>query len=114
MLQNSILLSGQIGDTIKCYNADELRKIAHGLVKRRECDTILTTAYNQISSLHTVISLKDSIILNKDNAITIKDNQGIILKDRISVLEDQNQKLKKSRVVIVGVALLTIILGFSL
>ena len=76
-------LLGQTGnyltknDTVKCYNAPELRKIAAGLIRYRQCDTLLKITEDQVISYKTVIDIKDIIIKN-DSTIIAKQKQQLV------------------------------------
>ena len=70
------LLLGQTGnDTIKCYNASELRLIASGLVKGKECQNNMVLCEKEVQILNNVIEIQSVIISNDSLIIESKDEQ---------------------------------------
>jgi|688.fasta_scaffold61713_3 hypothetical protein len=79
----------QSQDTFKCYNANELRRIATRLIEKKQCDSILSVANEEITTLYDVIYVKDIIIYNTDSITKLQ-------ADRIKELETNYQKLSNT------------------
>jgi len=93
LLINSLtVLYAQTGDTLTCFNNQELKSIASKLIYAKECDTVKTL-------LEQKVTLKDSIITSLDKAIVSKDllimnKQSIlVMKDKIINKREQDIKL---------------------
>lgn len=94
-------LSGQTGDSLRCYNSKELKKIAEALVKGKQCSLELENAYEEIEILNNIstiqykkISNLDTIISEKDNQIAVRDEQ--IVKDK-AILKKEVIAHKKTK-----------------
>jgi len=97
------VLSGQTLDTIKCYNAEELRRIAKGLIEKNQYDSLLeiTTLENQ--SLYNVIYVKDIILYNTDSIIKIQNLKLSELENRYNIILSDKKKVdKKNNYLVVG------------
>ncbi len=86
ILISSIHLSGQTGnDTIKCYNASELRLIASGLIKGKECQSNLTLCEKEVE-------IQDNIIVSQ---LIIIENDSIIIETKNEELEHKSILIKE-------------------
>ena len=92
---SSIASLGQSSDSVKCYTAPELRKIATIITQKHECDTLL-----QISEKR--LQVQDSLIINYREqiagykAITPLKDTTVILQDlKINNLQDELKKTKR-------------------
>jgi hypothetical protein len=97
------VLSGQTLDTIKCYNAEELRRIAKGLIEKNQYDSLLeiTTLENQ--SLYDVIYVKDIILYNTDSILKIQNLKLSELEYRYNIILSDKKKVdKKNNYLVVG------------
>lgn len=90
-------LSAQTIDTIKCYNAEELRRIAKGLIERKECDSLLIITEKETQDLYDVIHVKDIIIYNTDSIVKIQNLKISDLENKYNgALSDKDKANKKS------------------
>lgn len=85
-------------DTTKCYNKTELKKIATGLVRANECDSLLKLTELDVQKADSVIMAKDSIIIQGmiiigSQETIIEGKQGDI--DRLVKLVNKNDRQKK-------------------
>jgi hypothetical protein len=84
-------LYGQTGDTLTCFNNQELKNIATKLIYAKECDTVKTL-------LEQKVTLKDSIITSLDKAIVSKDllimNKQSILVMKDTIIKKREQDIK--------------------
>ena len=83
IISSWISLSAQTGDTVTCYNNQELRRIAERVVRARECDSLLVLSEiqivnlkDQIGNLKQILHYKDDIAAAKDSVIS---NQQFII-----------------------------------
>jgi hypothetical protein len=94
MLTNLIPSLGQIGDTIKCYNAEELRHIATALISGKQCREEYQLSLVEISILNNIIDKQTIVIENCDSII--KDQKQLIL-NRENQIDDLKGQVKKEK-----------------
>ena len=81
------LLLGQTGnDTIKCYNASELRLIASGLIKGKECQNNMVLCEKEVQILNNIIEIQSTIISNDSSIIASKDAQLMQCESKVKGL----------------------------
>ena len=97
-----------IGDTLSCYTHSEMLKIASGLVRGKECDTLLKISEIQLSNDSVTIHIQDSIIRNDQ---VISSFQDTIIKIKDYQIKDLNKKVNRTQ--ISAVALLILLLLFK-
>lgn len=92
----------QTGDTVTCYNNEEMQRIATRVVRAKECDTLLNLVKrrleankNQIEAMDEMLSAKDSIIDLSKNVITTKEEIIIGLNIEIDSLRKNERKIKR-------------------
>lgn len=96
ILINSILLLGQTGnDTIKCYNASELRLIASGLIKGKECQSNLTLCEKEVDIQNNIITNQILIIENDSLIIATKDEEIESKTIQLGLLDAELAKEKR-------------------
>mgnify|MGYP001160714952 CR=1 FL=1 len=120
IISSWISLSAQTGDTVTCYNNQELRRIAERVVRARECDSLLVLSEiqivnlkDQIGNLKQILHYKDDIVAAKDSVIS---NQQFIIDYKDDEIEQLDSQLfwHKLGCGVLGVALLlTLLLGGS-
>lgn len=96
-LSNLTQSSAQTGDTVKCYKNEELRKIALGLIKGKECQEELNLANDEIYILNQIIETQEGMLMNKDSIIFQKDLQITARDEKINEL-DKNIKKQKVKI----------------
>ena len=81
-------LYAQTGDSLKCYNNEDLKRITARVIRANECDTLLEIAEIQLLYKDSVITTHAAVIEHKDSIISLKDS--IIFKhDDILFTKDQ-------------------------
>ena len=88
---SSIVSFAQTGDSLKCYNKEELQKIALRMVRANECDTLLNIAYRDLEYCDSIIAAKDSVIVS---GIKIIEQQTKIAQ---GFKEDRDRLLKEKK-----------------
>lgn len=97
MLVSSIVSLGQTGkDTVACYNAEELRKIAKGLIEKNQCLENYDLSLKEIDILNQIVDLQLKTIDTKDLIIYEKDVQ-ISNRDSLLIRERKNLELEKKK-----------------
>lgn len=118
MLTLSISSYAQTGpsDSVKCYNASELRKIAITFVKKQECDTLLKITNKQLRLKMEIIADQDAqlVLLKKESSIkegiiANKEAQITGLKDSLHKSERKNKWLKVGLIALGGLTTFLII-----
>ncbi len=86
---------GQTGDTVQCYNAEELRLIANGLIDGRTCMQEYDLSLIEISILNNIIE-KQTIVIENCDSIINNQNQLLLVKEQnIEKLKSENKKEKR-------------------
>lgn len=104
-----IQLFAQTGDTIKCYRAPELRKIAQGLIRKNYCDSLLKITEQEVTTLRTVITVKDLIINNNNQVSSLQLSQITTLEDRVTKQQHKQQKQKRFMNFLAGSLIISIL-----
>lgn len=89
-------------DTIRCYNAVELRQIATGLLNGRECKEQLNLCEDQVDILKEITDKQYFLILNKDSIISMQEDQITMIKSYNKELQEElvaeKKKLTRTKV----------------
>jgi hypothetical protein len=97
ILINWIPLLGQIGkDTVKCYNASELRLIATGLIKAKECQYELSLCEKEVGILNNIVARQQIIIQNDSTIVATKDELLESKTIQLGLVDGQLAKEKQS------------------
>ena len=88
-------------DTIRCYNAVELRQIATGLINGRECREQLNLCEDEVDILREITDKQYLQIVNKDSIISIQEDQITMVKSYNQELQEklevESKKLKRTK-----------------
>ena len=88
-------------DTIRCYNAIELRQIATGLINGRECKEQLNLCEDQVEILREISDKQHLQIVNKDSIISMQEDQIIMIdsynKELQKQLAEESKKHKRTK-----------------
>lgn len=76
-------------DTIRCYNAVELRQIATGLINGRECKEQLNLCEDQVEILREISDKQHLQIVNKDSIISMQEDQITMVKSYNKELQEK-------------------------
>ena len=102
MLISLILLFVPTGNTQKdtsCYTKQELKRIADGLVRKNECDSLLKNKQEELSYCDSMLIAKDSALSAKDSTIyagvRIIDQQGRIIEGQSEDIEALQSEIEK-------------------
>ncbi len=96
-------------DSVKCYNGPELVKIATGLTKGKQYESLYNITLQQSLKKDTIISNDSTLLRNKDLSLVLKDTQIDNRDHQISSLRADLTQTKVIGIVIIG-SLLGIIL----
>ena len=81
-------------DTIKCYNADELRLIATGLVKGKQCQSELSLCEKEVEIQNNIIASQLLIIENDSIIIEAKDTE---IESKSAIISKLDSDLAKEK-----------------
>ena len=79
------------GDTVHCYDRNEMRAIAMKVIEGTECDTIASILQEEIAVRDSVISAQEKVIPAKNSEITLGKT---MLEDSDQLAKNYEEELK--------------------
>jgi len=92
---SSTVLLGQTSDSVKCFTAPELRKIATSITEKNECKELLEISNKRLEVQDSLIgNYREQIAVFKAIA-PLKDTTVIMQEIKINNLQEELKKTKK-------------------